>query len=47
MRLKCISMLIIGLLISGVVGQEEAKTPGMEDGDDKDLHVSDVAPSWA
>ena len=47
MRLKRISMLIIGLLVSGVVGQEEAKTPGMGNGDEKDLHVGDIAPSWA
>ena len=47
MRLKCISMLIIGLLVSGVVGQKEAKTPGMGKGDEKDLKVGDIAPSWA
>ena len=40
-------MLIIGLLVSGVVGQKEAKTPGMGNGDEKDLKVGDIAPSWA
>jgi len=47
MRLKRISMLIIGLLVSGVVGQEEAKTPGIGNIDEKDLKVGDIAPSWA
>jgi thiol-disulfide isomerase/thioredoxin len=40
-------MLIIGLLVSGVVGQKEAKTPGMGNVDEKDLKVGDTAPSWA
>jgi len=30
MKLKFVLMLIIGLWVSGVVGQEAAKTPGME-----------------
>jgi hypothetical protein len=30
MRLKFVTMLIVGLWVSGVVGQEVAKTPGME-----------------
>ena len=47
MRLKRISMLIIGLLVSGVVGQKEAKTPGIGNIDEKDLKVGDIAPSWA
>jgi len=47
MRLKRISMLIIGLLVSGVVGQEEAKMPGTGNIDEKDLKVGDIAPSWA
>ena len=47
MRLKRISMLIIGLLVSSVVGQEEAKTPSMGNVDEKDLKVGDIAPSWA
>mgnify|MGYP003972450663 FL=1 len=47
MKLKFVLMLIIGLWVSGVVGQEAAKTPGMGNGDEKDLKVGDVAPSWA
>ena len=47
MRLKCISMLIIGLLVSGVSGQEEAVNKAMEKDDSKDLKVGDIAPSWA
>jgi len=47
MRLKCISMLIIGLLVSGVSAQEEAVNKAMEKDDSKDLKVGDIAPSWA
>ena len=47
MRLKCISMLIIGLLVSGISGQEEAVNKAMEKDDSKDLKVGDIAPSWA
>ena len=47
MRLKCISMLIIGLLLSGVSAQEEAVNKAMEKDDSKDLKVGDIAPSWA
>ena len=47
MRLKCISMLIIGLLVSGISGQEEAVNKAMEKDDSKDLKAGDIAPSWA
>ena len=38
---------IFFFVISMVVGQDEAKTPGMEAADDKDLKAGDIAPSWA
>ncbi|MBC8345005.1 MAG: TlpA family protein disulfide reductase [Candidatus Marinimicrobia bacterium] len=33
--------------MSSIFGQAEANTPGMKNGDEKDLKIGDVAPSWA
>ena len=47
MKLKLFPLIMIGLLLGSVVGQEEAITPGMEKDDSKDLKPGDIAPSWA
>ena len=46
MKLKIIPILLV-FMITIVVAQDVAKTPGMESGDDNDLKVGDIAPSWA
>ena len=45
MKLKIIPLLVFMMTI--IVAQDVAKTPGMEIGDDNDLKVGDIAPSWA
>ena len=45
MKLKIIPLLVFMMTI--IVAQDVAKTPGMESGDDNDLKVGDIAPSWA
>ena len=46
MKLKIIPILLV-FMITIVVAQDVAKTPGMESADDNDLQVGDIAPSWA
>ena len=46
MKLKIIPILLV-FMITIVVAQDVAKTPGMESADDNDLQVGDTAPSWA
>ena len=46
MKLKTIPILLV-FMITIVVAQDVAKTPGMESADDNDLQVGDIAPSWA
>ena len=41
------SLILLGLMLSLVSAQEEAKTPGMSSEEDKDLKVGEIAPSWA
>ena len=45
MKLKIIPLLVFMMTI--IVAQDVAETPGMESGDDNDLKVGDIAPSWA
>ena len=40
-------LILLGLMVSLVSAQEEAKTPGMSSEEDKDLKVGEIAPSWA
>ena len=35
------------IIFSSLLSQDNAKTPGMDIGEDKDLKVGEVAPSWA
>ena len=46
MKLKIIPILLV-FMMTIIVAQDVAKTPGMESGDDNDLKVGDIAPSWA
>ena len=46
MKLKIIPILLV-FMMTIIVAQNVAKTPGMESGDDNDLKVGDIAPSWA
>ena len=46
MKLKIIPILLV-FMMTIIVAQDVAKTPGMENGDDNDLKVGDIAPSWA
>ncbi|SVB79615.1 uncharacterized protein METZ01_LOCUS232469, partial [marine metagenome] len=46
MKIKIIPILLV-FMITIVVAQDVAKTPGMESADDNDLQVGDIAPSWA
>ena len=42
-----IILITFSFVLSVSFSQDNAKTPGMETADDKDLKVGDVAPSWA
>ena len=46
MKLKIIPILLV-FMMTIIVAQDVAETPGMESGDDNDLKVGDIAPSWA
>ena len=46
MKLKIIPILLV-FMMTIIVAQDVAKTPGMESGNDNDLKVGDIAPSWA
>ena len=46
MKLKIIPILLV-FMMTIIVAQDVAKTPGMESADDNDLQVGDIAPSWA
>lgn len=47
MKIKLLPMLLFGVLLSTGFAQEESRTPGIENGESKDLKVGDIAPSWA
>ena len=40
-------LILLGLMLSIVSAQDEAKTPGMSSEEDKDLKAGDIAPSFA
>ena len=42
-----VSLILLGVILSFVFAQTEAKTPGMSSEEDKDLKVGEIAPSWA
>ena len=42
-----VSLILLGVILSLVFAQTEAKTPGMSSEEDKDLKVGEIAPSWA
>ncbi|MDB9884793.1 TlpA family protein disulfide reductase [Candidatus Marinimicrobia bacterium] len=42
-----VSLFLLGVILSFVFAQTEAKTPGMSSEEDKDLKVGEIAPSWA
>ena len=46
MKLIIIPILLV-FMMTIIVAQDVAKTPGMESADDNDLQVGDIAPSWA
>ena len=46
MKLKIIPIVLV-FMMTIIVAQDVAETPGMESGDDNDLKVGDIAPSWA
>jgi len=47
MKLKLLPIILLGTMLSIGFAQDEATTPGMGNGESKDLKVGDIAPSWA
>lgn len=47
MRLKLVSVALLGLMVTSTIAQKTATAPPKENGEPKDLQIGDIAPSWA